>query len=239
MRRISDKRIFVLVCLNAALYAMILSFDIMKAKIGIPYAQGFACDVFKYAAIVSCLFICVFAFSHARPEVARIQAIVFCFTLAADFCLLFTPYFAAGVLAFLGAHTCALIRYRPSWALPAGACAAALFVLAACLLPSLLHAGTGLTLVVAACAAYALLIISVAVSTFHAGQPRENALFSRLGMLLFLCCDVNVAAFNSLPPGNAVHTASIVLMWAFYLPAQTLLALSATSLPLLPRPQSA
>ena len=72
-----------------------------------------------------------------------------------------------------------------------------------------------------------MLIISVTVSTFHAPQPRLNTLFSRIGMCLFLACDVNVAIFNALPAGLPTHTASIVLMWFFYLPAQTLLALSA------------
>ena len=238
MKRISDKRVFVLVCLNAAIYVLIVFLDTMSAARGVTEAQGLLCDCMKYAAIVSCLCVCLFALKSEkqkseRRKTARIQAIVFCFTLVADALLLFTPYFAAGVIAFLGAHTCALIRYRRDWLLRAGVCAAALFFLALLLMPKLLRADWPLTLVVAVCAAYSVLIISVTVSTFHAEQPRQNTVFSRVGMLLFLACDINVALFNGLPAGAPLHTASIVLMWFFYLPAQTLLALSATTLPLL------
>jgi len=233
VKRITDTRIFALVCLNAALYASILTLDILKVTYGITRTQGHICDVFKYTAIISCLIICIFALSHTRKQTARIQAIVFCFTLGADFCLLFTSSFAIGIGIFLGAHTFALIRYRRGWALPAGICAAALFFVVIGVFPRVMHADTGLALTFAVSIAYAVLIITVAISTFFAEQPCENAIFSRLGMILFLACDINVAVFNTLPSGHALYTASVILMWAFYLPAQTLLALSATDLPLI------
>lgn len=236
MSLLPDRRIFLLTCLNAALYIPIVVLDTMRAGGGVTLAQGYACDYCKYAAIISCLIICVFAYSSTRRRAARIQSIVFCITLAADFLLLFSPFFTAGVIVFLGAHLCALIRYRPRWALPAGACAAALFTAIMLYLPYRLHADTQSALFAAVCLAYALLIISVTVSTFFAEQPRRNSLLSRLGMLLFIACDINVMVFNTLPSGSAPHTAAIVLMWAFYLPAQTLLALSAADLG--ERPQS-
>ena len=233
MGRITDKRIFILVCLNAVIFVLILILDILKAAGGVTEAQGLISDLLKYAAVASCLFICVFALSHDRRKVALVQMIVFCFTLGADFFLIFTDFFSAGLLIFIGAHACALYRYRPGWLLPAGISAAALFTLVILFLPELLPAGTSLILVIAASSAYGLLIISVTVSTFHSPQPRKNELFSRIGMLLFLGCDVNVLFFNALPIGSSVHTASIVLMWFFYLPAQTLLALSTANLPLI------
>ena len=234
MKRISDRRIFTLVCLNAALYIPILILDLLKAMGEVTAAQGLASDCLKYAAIVSCLFICIFALSHERKNVARIQTLVFSITLAADFLLIFTDLFLIGVLVFIGAHACALLRYKPGWLLPVGISAAALFTIITLALPAALPpADIGLILVIASCSAYAVLIISVTVSTFHSWQPRENQLFSRLGMLLFLACDVNVFIFNLLPAGYTAYTASIVLMWLFYLPAQTLLALSAVNLPLI------
>ena len=230
MKRFSDIRIFILMCLNVALFVPIIVLDIIQAADSVTPAQGYACDCFKYAAIISCLLICIFAYSRTRNRAARIQSIVFCFTLAADFFLLFTPLFTTGVLIFLGAHLCALIRYRPRLALPAGAGAAGLFTFLMLYLVNKTHAEMGDALFVAATLAYAVLIISVTVSTFFAEQPRINALFSRLGMLLFIACDINVMIFNTFPRDGAPHTAAIVLMWAFYLPAQTLLALSATNL---------
>jgi hypothetical protein len=237
MNRISDRRIFICVCLNIVLYILILTLDITKAKSFITPTQGLLCDVLKYAAIISCLLICVFALSHERKNVAKIQMIVFSITLVADLFLLFTPHFSFGVLAFIGAHSCALLRYKPKWLLPIGIAAAAIFTSVFLILPKTLHSDFHLTLVLASCSAYAIMIISVTISTFHARQPRPNELFSRIGMLLFLACDINVAIYNGLPVGSGLYTASIFLMWLFYLPAQTMLALSATDLPLLKKKQ--
>jgi len=227
MKRFPDKRIFFLFCLNAALYVFIVVFDTMKAVSNIAPSLGLVCDALKYAAIISCLIICVFAYSRSRERTPLIQTIVFAVTLGADLFLLFTPYFTTGVFVFIGAHLCALIRYKPRWALPAGICAAAVFALVMLFAPRVLHANAGLTLFIAVSSAYAIMIISVTVSTFFAPQPRINTLFSRIGMCLFIACDINVAIFNAMPAGAPAHTASIVLMWLFYLPAQTLLALSA------------
>ena len=227
MKRFPDTRIFIFVCLNAVLYIFIVVLDAMNAVHRITPAQGLLCDILKYSAIISCLVICLIAFSRSRERTPLIQSIVFCVTLGADLFLLFTPYFVTGVFIFLGAHLCALIRYKPRWALPAGVSAAAVFALVMYFAPRVLHLNAELTLFAAVCLAYAVLIVSVTVSTFHAPQPRVNTLFSRVGMCLFLACDVNVALFNAMPAGHPAHTASIVLMWLFYLPAQTLLALSA------------
>jgi len=227
MKRFPDKRIFTLFCINAALYVFIVTFDTMKAVNHIPPTLGLVCDVLKYAAIISCQLICVFAYSGSRERTPLIQMIVFAVTLGADYFLLFTPYFTTGVFIFIAAHTCALIRYKPRWALPAGICAAAVFVLIMYTAPDLLRANAGLAIFIAVSSAYAIMIISVTVSTFFAPQPRTNTFFSRIGMCLFIACDINVAIFNAMPAGAPAHTASIVLMWLFYLPAQTLLALSA------------
>jgi len=199
----------------------------MKAASEVTPLLGHICDAFKYAAIISCLIICILAYSRTRERTPLIQTIVFAVTLGADYFLLFTPYFTTGVFIFIGAHTCALIRYKPRWSLPAGICAAAVFILIMYFVPRVLHANANLTIFIAVSTAYAIMIISVTVSTFFAPQPRINTFFSRIGMCLFLACDINVAIFNAAPAGIPAHTASIVLMWLFYLPAQTLLALSA------------
>ena len=226
MKYLSDKRILALLCLNAGLYAVFLAIDVGAALLG-SAGSGcpwlFAADCLKYAGIISCLFICIFALSQERRSVARLQVFVLAFTLAADFFLLFTQYFSAGLVIFLFAHICALVRYRPRFILPACICAGVVSLIS----------GLALSLpapAVIACA-YAILIISVTISTFFSEQPKINILFSRLGMCLFIICDINVAIFNSTSPELAVHIASSVLMWAFYLPAQTLLALSATTFP--------
>jgi hypothetical protein len=240
MKHLEDKRIFFLVCVNAALFVPVVVLDAVKAAASVTPAQGRLCDILKYAAIASCLLICIFAWARARKpgapqgeapdplfRAARIQTIVFCLTLAADFFLLFTPFAEAGLFIFFGAHMAALIRYKPKWAIPVGIFAAAAFCAALIAAPRLFRMDAPFSLFLAACSCYVVLIASVTASALFAKQPRANALCSRLGMLLFLACDVNVAIFNAGEPGHPPHTAAIVLMWLFYLPAQTLLALSA------------
>ena len=225
MKYLSDKRIFALLCLNAVLYVFFLAIDAgaaLRGSAGSGSPWLFAADCLKYAGIISCLFICLFALSQERRNAARLQIFVLAFTLTADFFLLFTGFFTLGMLIFLGAHICALIRYRPRFILPACVCAG--------IVSLTLGAFMGFPPQAFIPCAYAVLIISVTISTFFAEQPRLNAIFSRLGMCLFIVCDINVAIFNSASPELTLHAVSSVLMWAFYLPAQTLLALSAATL---------
>ncbi|MCL2664350.1 MAG: lysoplasmalogenase family protein [Defluviitaleaceae bacterium] len=53
----------------------------------------------------------------------------------------------------------------------------------------------------------------------------RQSFFAMLGMVLFLCCDINVMLFN-LTGSGAVYEAAYVLIWVFYLPSQILLSIS-------------
>jgi hypothetical protein len=72
-----------------------------------------------------------------------------------------------------------------------------------------------------------------ALNTLFSAPPEyKNRLFA-IGMLLFLLCDINVGFFNlssylSLPDQlqNLLYSASSILMWTFYAPAQIFLAIS-------------
>jgi hypothetical protein len=248
--RIPLKRILICVIINAALYVCFVALDIADAA-GLSVTPALLPDVLKYAAIVSCLMITLFATLSSRAQAtlssraqardpwqhrrsARIQSVVFAITLVSDFLLLFTDHFAAGLLVFLFAHLTALFRYRPRW-VPLFAAAAGALCLAALIARRSSDPAYQALPVILLCAAYAVLIIGVTISTFHAEQPRINTLFSRIGMILFLCCDVNVFLSNLLTAGDAFNDPARILMWVFYLPAQTLLALSAVPLPLQPK----
>ena len=63
-------------------------------------------------------------------------------------------------------------------------------------------------------------------------KSRGNLIYA-IGMLLFLLCDINVGVFNlsgfiSLPEHlyELLYSASSILMWTFYAPAQVLIAIS-------------
>lgn len=159
---------------------------------------------------------------------ARIQTVVFAITLVADFFLLFTDHFVVGLLVFLLAHLTALFRYKPRW-VPLFAAAAGALCVAALIVGRSYHSEFQLMRFVLLCAAYAIVILGVLISVFKTSQPRGNTLLSRAGMILFLCCDINVFFSNFLSRGAAYYEPALVLMWVFYLPAQTMLALSAVS----------
>jgi hypothetical protein len=109
------------------------------------------------------------------------------------------------------------------------AAAAGALCLAALIVGRSYHSEFQLLRFVLLCIAYGVLIFGVLTATFFAEQPQINTLFSRLGMILFICCDVNVFFSNFLSAGTVYYEPALVLMWVFYLPAQTLLALSAVS----------
>ena len=234
MSMAAKKRIIVLVIINAVLYIGFVVFDILGAM-KILVLDPSPSNEMKYATIISCLLITLFSFfagrkigvSFERQRAARIQSIVFAITLGADFFLLFTGYFVAGVIVFLFAHAMALYRYKPNWLLPLAIvsmvlCATALIMVSVTSKMDILFFPL-------LCGAYAVLIIGVLVSTFHSEQPHINTLLSRSGLILFLGCDINVFFSNILSTGTTFYAISLVLMWVFYLPAQTMLALSVVS----------
>ena len=90
-------------------------------------------------------------------------------------------------------------------------------------------------------AAYLVLILAVSLYAWRttAEIGRSSARYIpgrlerhvwRLGIMLFLACDLNVLFFNVLPAGHVLVRAASVLMWFFYLPSQLLLALAPTVL---------
>jgi hypothetical protein len=181
-------------------------------------------------------------FTYRRD--ARLQVVIFAFTLAADFLILFTPHFTTGIAVFCGAHLTATYRYAGAptarkVAVIAGAVGAAIVtiattsgVLSATGPQNLSASGSTAAaplLYAAAATPYALLIAAATVSAYRRRQARANNLLSRLGMTLFVLCDINVLLWN-LRRGidmTEIPSWTGILIWTFYLPAQTMLALSA------------
>jgi hypothetical protein len=223
-----SRPLILLVTVNAALYALFMIADVC----GISYpplpggsataTAGLQSIHLKYASVCVCLAISVIALRQTPyKKDARRQIEIFAFTLAADYLILFTPHYAMGVAVFCGAHLTAVERYGGAgtarlMAAVAGAAAAAVGFAASGLLP-------------AAAAAYAVLITAATVCAFRRKQARMNNVMSRAGMVLFMLCDVNVLLWNMRQAANiaAIPEWTGTLMWAFYLPGQTMLALSA------------
>jgi hypothetical protein len=239
--------LFLLVAANAVLYALFTAADasgshslILGAAGGAAGtgAGGLPADWLKYASICLCFVISVVVLRGASyRRDARLQVVILAFTLAADFMILFTPYYAAGVAVFCGAQFTAVLRYgggshARTMAAVAGLTAAGIASVG--LIPETGDmAGTDLLL--AAAAAYTVLITAATVHAFKRRQARVNNVMSRVGMVLFMLCDVNVLLWNVRSAAGTVTAESAAaipewtfnLIWTFYLPAQTMLALSA------------
>lgn len=215
-----NRRLFwLLTGLLALLYLAFVTLDLTGTGRALP--PVFRSSSLKYAGMAVCLLLALCALPRAphRRGCARL-VLALCLTLAADYFLLFTRHFEVGVGLFCLAHLAHLWRYRSSVLLPAALCTAAVF--AACAVAAL--AGRRWLCLPLLCVLYAALILTATVTAFHLPPPWPGRRL-RLGMVLFLLCDVNVLLFNTLPPGWP-HTAASVLMWVFYLPAQYLLATS-------------
>jgi hypothetical protein len=207
---------FWLVVANAALYALFMFADLSGAD---RLAQEMPSSLLKYVSVCVCFAISLLVLrdSPYRRD-ARLQVVIFAFTLVADFLVLLTDHFTAGIFIFCGAHMTAAVRYggtrrAAGAAVVAGVAFAALLIWYADLSAPL---------------PYAILIVSATAFAFQRRQARVNNLMSRLGMSLFILCDVNVLLWNLRSTGlTGIPAWTGVLMWAFYLPGQTILALSA------------
>ncbi|MDR0519722.1 MAG: hypothetical protein LBG82_06700 [Clostridiales Family XIII bacterium] len=251
-----------LVCANAALYALFMLSDGFRMRAGdgsvgpaaTPFpVTEFASECLKYAGICVCLAIALLVLRrtprgtvpHRRD--AGHQVAILAFTLVADFFLLFGKYFefansdwryeylAWTLTIFCVAHAIAIHRYgggKVMWVMLAcaglGHTPAAKFLISE--IPALGSQNADyydalLSLIVL----YAALIIAATVTAFVRKQARANNLLSRLGMALFVLCDMNVFLWNAREMGALpdIPAWTYILMWAFYLPAQTMLALSA------------
>ena len=176
----------------------------------------------KFAAICLC---CLTALLGARTPDGKLVAAALCFTVGADwFLLVRNDHYLAGVGLFLIVQALYSLRiYR----LRGGGPASPLLALRllplvlcgqACLFrPDLLLPGTALV--------YFFNLCLNALEAFSLGKDSKGFAW---GLVLFVCCDVCVGAWNLSPLlPTALTEFARVGMWMFYLPSQVLIVLSA------------
>jgi hypothetical protein len=170
----------------------------------------------KYAGLIACVVIAV------AGEDGTLRAALL-LTAMCDYLLLFTDVYVPGVLAFACAQTLHAMRHaqmaalsRVKFVLPAAILALVAAVIVWALSGDTLNAVAALYAVMLLCAT------GLAIAAYlRKKTPDRTSLYAAGGMLLFVLCDLSVAAFNLgfYRAGN--------LMWLFYLPSQLLLAWSA------------
>ncbi|MDO4544173.1 MAG: lysoplasmalogenase family protein [Clostridia bacterium] len=180
---------------------------------------GRAVSIVQFASICLC-FVFALLFSPKCTDSQKLK-LALLFTLAADFFLvILQKHFLVAVIIFSFAQLCYISRIRNR----AVFISLPLTVAALMLLSSLIIGGADV-LVLAGCAYFGTLINAAVFAWLS-----KNRRFA-LGMTLFLCCDIFVALSNS---ANYINIDTSFLarlpidpIWAFYLPAQVLLAMSA------------
>lgn len=147
-------------------------------------------------------------------------------TLAADTFLILSNRLLIGLLFFICVQLTYIRRYA-KWLF--GGCAAAVLAVAAAVAAAILLLDMELPLLPIAAVGYACLLALAVVTSFGAALPLPNRRLAQAGMLLFALCDIHLALHHLLPAGFAYRAIAFQLVWIFYLPAQCLLALSATA----------
>ena len=193
--------------LEGAIYACFLVLDLL--------GRGDQTTPIKYAGILLCL-----GFSLLGTD--RLVPLALALTACADWFLLVRgDHYALGIALFLCVQTVYLLRLRRLGAGAAYPLRAGL-ALAAGLGLYLLNIASPLNLL-AGLYFSQLLSNTVLAWTVH-GRP--GRLFAA-GLTLFVGCDVCVGLFNLHPANPLLYFSAGVGMWAFYLPSQALVALSA------------
>jgi len=173
----------------------------------------------KFTSIVLCFGLGLSLYRQSENQQdSKFVVAALIFTVIADVFLLFTTAHISGVLSFWVVQLVYLKRYHQRlfiFGIIAVICSIPLLFL----LPfETLHIIAG---------AYAILIFTCFIATFKTKLPKFNLKCIRIGMFLFILCDIHVALFNLLPRSHPYFRTTSIAIWFFYLPAQVLLAMSA------------
>ncbi len=180
----------------------------------------------KYASILLCfLYVLIFARNYTDKKDGNQVRLILFFTLVSDTFLLLVQNYAIGMTTFLVAqllHWNHLREGKPlknHWILGIG--------LSIMIVLALLGIPIDYVLVISVFY-FLCMVRNASYGLFH----RENLLLS-IGLVLFLCCDINVGLNNvssylAVPEAFRffVYNVVSVAMWFFYLPSQVLIALS-------------
>lgn len=216
-RLLQNRAACALLALLAAVYLSFLAADLFFA------GAGLFSMLMKYLGVLLCFALALLLRGSAwNKKDAALLITALLLTCVSDPFLLLLNLPVPGLLCFCAVHLCYIRRYRPrAFHI---AVAIALTLAAGFLAAGLL---TNFPTKYALSGLYAGLLITATAFGFASPLPRANRRLVRAGMLLFLLCDLHVALFNTLPADNPYYPFAAFLMWFFYLPSQTLLALSA------------
>ena len=195
------------------LYIAFLSIDVFSAPGLLPTRY------LKYTTIILCFLLALNLHRNSiNKQDSKYVVIAFIFTLIADIFLLFTGNKIAGIFFFCLVQLTYLKRYNIRLFK---------FGIFVSTVAIMIHLFTSFDQLYIIAGLYAPLILVCAISTFRTKLPKFNLYCTRIGMILFILCDIHVAMFDQLSRASSYHHFASIVIWLFYLPAQFLLALSA------------
>lgn len=179
----------------------------------------------KYTALLLCLLV---SLNNRFTRDGRLVSLALLLTALADlFLLVLDRYYILGVAFFCPVQLLYALRLRHM--APQHASLWPRFLLSGGALAALAVTGNLDFLTALVCFYFPQLVCN-AFESLRLKPERQNRFFS-IGLWLFLCCDICVGLHNlssylpvSMPAASVVQVA----MWAFYLPSQVLIVLSAS-----------
>ena len=222
------------VVLQTILYVAFLTMDLTGGNVVLS-------SYLKFSIIILCFCYALFSKNSADRSILFCLKAALLFTLISDFFILILDYYYYGVLTFIIVQQ--LYSIRLSLAdrqmgriknvlirLALQLCAASIV----CLILKIL--GVKLEGLLIASTFYFICILTNtmrALKVAIANTDKKGMVLFAIGMLLFLCCDINVGLFNlsgyiSLPRDieTFIYSVTSILMWTFYAPSQVLIVLS-------------
>lgn len=195
------------------LYVTFLAQDIFSAVNIIPAIY------LKYASIMLCFLLAFSLYTKSSDKKdSKYVVLALLLTLIADIFLIFTSHYSAGVFFFCLVQLTYLKRHNTRFFMT-GLQFIPVAALAYFFMPlDFLYIIAGL---------YGALILTCFISSFKTTLPKFNKMAIRIGLILFILCDIHVALFNLLPRSHNYFAIAAVAMWFFYLPSQVMLAFSA------------
>ena len=233
----------IFIVIQLALYGTFLSLDLLGRNISLS-------NRVKFAVVVLCFLYVIITGMKDRSRKHMLLIYALAFTVISDIFILLSDYYLYGLLTFIIAQQLygiritefinseritkspiSLIRDLAIRLIYQGAFA----VLIGLILWSL---GVNIEELLMVSIFYFISICTnvVRLLKLHASYHyRREIKYFAIGMVLFLLCDINVGLFNLssfLPVSPAygmIYSLSSILMWTFYAPSQTLIALSGDS----------
>lgn len=227
-----------ILCLELIIYISFIYLD-FTAKYKSVYSTSL-----KYIGILLCLTLSFLIGNRGYDkEDTKLLQTAFCFTVAADLCLVILSYYTMGIFLFCFVQITYIIRHRRGVDKKNKFYKIIGFIVlfafgSKMVIGNLKILNLGMNHIkentIAIGAIYAVLLCYSLYTAFKTFQGKVYTLYSCfficIGMTLFFLCDINVGISgivnNVFLFGIDVESVSRFLVWIFYLPSQILLALS-------------